>query len=59
VRSGDYFFDIGTAHATSLALQTLLLPLAVADGLSELSTSCTSRALYDNGRREETRLSST
>ena len=30
VRSGDYFFDIGTAGATSLVLQTLLLPLALA-----------------------------
>ena len=30
VRSGEYFFDIGTAGATSLVLQTLLLPLASA-----------------------------
>jgi len=30
VRPGDYFFDIGTAGATSLVLQTLLLPLALA-----------------------------
>lgn len=34
VRSGDYFFDIGTAGATSLVLQTLLLPLALAPGES-------------------------
>jgi RNA 3'-terminal phosphate cyclase len=27
VRPGDYFFDIGTAGATSLVLQTLLLAL--------------------------------
>jgi RNA 3'-terminal phosphate cyclase (ATP) len=30
VRPGDYFFDIGTAGATALVLQTLLLPLALA-----------------------------
>jgi RNA 3'-terminal phosphate cyclase (ATP) len=30
VRPGDYFLDIGTAGATSLVLQTLLLPLALA-----------------------------
>jgi RNA 3'-terminal phosphate cyclase (ATP) len=30
VRPGDYVFDIGTAGATSLVLQTLLLPLALA-----------------------------
>jgi RNA 3'-terminal phosphate cyclase (ATP) len=29
VRPGDYFFDIGTAGATSLVLQTLLLPLSL------------------------------
>jgi len=34
VRPGDYRFDIGTAGATSLVLQTLLLPLALADGNS-------------------------
>jgi RNA 3'-terminal phosphate cyclase len=39
VRPGEYSFDIGTAGATSLVLQTLLLPLALADGLSELHTS--------------------
>jgi RNA 3'-terminal phosphate cyclase len=39
VRSGDYFFDIGTAGATSLVLQTLLLPLALAHGPSKLRTS--------------------
>jgi len=32
VRTGDYFFDLGTAGATSLVLQTLLLPLALAPG---------------------------
>lgn len=36
---GDYHFDIGTAGATSLVLQTLLLPLAVARGASRLSIS--------------------
>jgi RNA 3'-terminal phosphate cyclase (ATP) len=37
VRSGDYFFDIGTAGATSLVLQTLLLPLALAPGTSRVT----------------------
>jgi len=37
VRSGDYFFDIGTAGATSLVLQTLLLPLALAPGTSSVT----------------------
>jgi RNA 3'-terminal phosphate cyclase (ATP) len=37
VRSGDYFFDIGTAWATSLVLQTLLLPLALAPGTSSVT----------------------
>jgi RNA 3'-terminal phosphate cyclase (ATP) len=31
---GNYLFDIGTAGATSLVMQTLLLPLALADGAS-------------------------
>jgi RNA 3'-terminal phosphate cyclase (ATP) len=33
---GDYHFDIGTAGATSLVLQTVLLPLAQAAGASRL-----------------------
>jgi len=33
---GNYHFDIGTAGATSLVLQTVLLPLALADGESRL-----------------------
>jgi hypothetical protein len=37
VRFGDYFFDIGTAGATSLVLQTLLLPLALAPGTSSVT----------------------
>lgn len=37
VRSGHYFFDIGTAGATSLVLQTLLLPLALAPGTSSVT----------------------
>ena len=37
VRPGDYFFDIGTAGATSLVLQTLLLPLALAPGTSNIT----------------------
>jgi RNA 3'-terminal phosphate cyclase (ATP) len=36
VRPGDYRFDIGTAGATSLVLQTILLPLAMADGNSSV-----------------------
>lgn len=31
---GEYHFDIGTAGATSLVLQTILLPLALAEGPS-------------------------
>ncbi|MDJ0892631.1 MAG: RNA 3'-terminal phosphate cyclase [Gammaproteobacteria bacterium] len=37
VRPGDYFFDIGTAGAASLVLQTLLPPLALAPGSSCLT----------------------
>jgi len=37
VRPGDYCFDIGTAGATSLVLQTLLLPLARAPGTSSVT----------------------
>lgn len=33
----DYHFDIGTAGSTSLVLQTLLLPLALAKGASRLT----------------------
>jgi RNA 3'-terminal phosphate cyclase (ATP) len=33
---GSYHFDIGTAGATSLVLQTVLLPLALAAGISRL-----------------------
>ena len=39
VRPGRYHFDIGTAGATSLVLQTVLLPLALAEGASSLSIS--------------------
>jgi RNA 3'-terminal phosphate cyclase (ATP) len=38
-RPGHYHFDIGTAGATGLVLQTLLLPLALADGASTLAIS--------------------
>ena len=34
---GNYLFDIGTAGATSLVMQTLLLPLALADGSSTVT----------------------
>jgi RNA 3'-terminal phosphate cyclase (ATP) len=36
---GSYHFDIGTAGATSLVLQTVLLPLALAAGGSRLSVT--------------------
>lgn len=36
LHSGDYTFAIGTAGSTMLVLQTLLLPLALADGPSTL-----------------------
>jgi len=39
VRPGRYHFDIGTAGATALVLQTLLLPLALAEARSSLSIS--------------------
>lgn len=39
VAAGDYRFDIGTAGATSLVLQTVLLPLALAAGPSTLAVS--------------------
>lgn len=35
-RPGEYLFDIGTAGATSLVLQTILLPLALAAGPSQV-----------------------
>jgi RNA 3'-phosphate cyclase len=37
LESGDYVFDIGTAGSTSLLLQTLVLPLSFAMGLSRLT----------------------
>jgi len=37
IRSGSYHFDIGTAGATSLVLQTILLPLSLADKTSTVS----------------------
>ena len=37
VQPGKYLFDIGTAGATSLVMQTLLLPLALADGSSTVT----------------------
>jgi RNA 3'-terminal phosphate cyclase (ATP) len=37
VRPGDYLFDIGTTGATSLVLQTLLQPLALAAGRSRVT----------------------
>jgi RNA 3'-terminal phosphate cyclase (ATP) len=36
VLAGDYHFDIGTAGASSLVLQTVLLPLALAPGPSQV-----------------------
>src|SRR5512143_1653497 len=37
VQPGRYHFDIGTAGATSLVLQTVLMPLAMADSASQLT----------------------
>lgn len=39
VRAGAYHFDIGTAGSASLVLQTVLLPLMLADGHSEVTLS--------------------
>ncbi len=39
VRAGDYRFDIGTAGATTLVLQTILLPLLLADAPSHVTLS--------------------
>ncbi len=36
---GEYHFDIGTAGSTSLVLQTLLLPLALAPGASRIAVT--------------------
>lgn len=36
VRAGDYSFAVGTAGSTGLVLQTVLMPLALADGPSRL-----------------------
>lgn len=37
LRAGDYRFDIGTAGATSLVLQTIFLPLSLAGATSQVS----------------------
>lgn len=39
VRPGRYHFDIGTAGSTSLVLQTVLLPLALAPGASTVTVT--------------------
>ncbi len=39
VRGGSYRFDIGSAGATSLVLQTLALPLALADTISDVTVT--------------------
>lgn len=39
IQPGEYHFSIGTAGATSLVLQTVLLPLAMADGGSRITIS--------------------
>ena len=36
IRAGDYHFAVGTAGSTSLVLQTVLMPLLLADGPSRL-----------------------
>jgi RNA 3'-terminal phosphate cyclase (ATP) len=37
IKPGDYHFDIGTAGATSLVLQTLLPPLAISSAMSQVT----------------------
>jgi len=37
IRPGEYRFDIGTAGATTLVLQTIFLPLCFADGVSHVT----------------------
>jgi RNA 3'-terminal phosphate cyclase (ATP) len=37
VTAGDYHFDIGTAGATGLVAQTVLVPLALAEGVSNVT----------------------
>jgi RNA 3'-phosphate cyclase len=37
LHAGDYHFEIGTAGAASLVLQTICLPLSFTDGVSEVS----------------------
>jgi RNA 3'-terminal phosphate cyclase (ATP) len=39
VRAGDYRFDIGTAGSAPLVLQAVLLPLALAEGISRVSVT--------------------
>jgi len=36
IRAGEYCFDVGTAGATALVLQAILLPLAMASGASRV-----------------------
>ncbi|GAB4579224.1 MAG: RNA 3'-terminal phosphate cyclase [Anaerolineales bacterium] len=37
IQAGDYHFDIGTAGATTLVLQTIFFPLCFANGVSHLT----------------------
>lgn len=37
IKSGDYFFEIGTAGSTSLVLQTIFLPLSFAEHSSKVT----------------------
>ena len=37
VKSGEYHFSIGSAGSTTLVFQTLVIPLLLADGVSELT----------------------
>ncbi len=48
VRPGEYLFDIGTAGATSLVLQTILLPQALAGKASSVRTSAVTWHLLTN-----------
>jgi len=36
IRAGSYEFNVGTAGSTGLVLQTIMMPLALADGASEV-----------------------
>jgi RNA 3'-terminal phosphate cyclase (ATP) len=49
VQPGDYRFDIGTAGATSLVVQTVLMPLALVGGASGGASGTVSRVIVTGG----------